>query len=178
MSEKGKREPYRSESLLIRAMLAEDVPLLCKADQDESQSNVDYLNRQLENQQSGNCIALVAFYDEEPAGFVFLYYRCKWGGLGNQGIPGIVDLRVFEAYRRKGIGNKLMDVAESEAGRYCDRVYLDVCLNSDYGAAQVLYAKRGYIPDGKGVYYKEEPCLVNADCRNDDELTLCLIKKL
>ena len=98
--------------------------------------------------------------------------------MGNQGIPGVVDLKVLEPYRKKGIGNRLMDVAEEIAGAYGDKVYLDVCLNSDYGAAQRLYIKRGYIPDGKGVYYEEKVCLVDAPCKNDDELTLCLVKDL
>lgn len=171
-----KKEYYRSDYLTIRSMQADDIPLICKADRDESQGNIEYLSRQLENQQSGDCLALVAFFDEEPAGYVFLYLQCKWGGLGKQGIPGIVDLRIFEAYRMKGIGSRLMDIAEQEASRYSDQVYLDVCLNSDYGPAQIMYAKRGYIPDGKGVYYNQEICPVNAECKNDDELTICLIK--
>jgi hypothetical protein len=27
-----------------------------------------------------------------------------------------------------------------------------VCLHADYGAAQILYVRRGYIPDGRGVW--------------------------
>ena len=51
-------------------------------------------------------------------------------------------------------------------------------LNSDYGPAQRFYIKRGYIPDGKGVYYEEKICETDAVCRNNDELTLCLVKEL
>ena len=47
-----------------------------------------------------------------------------------------------------------------------------------YGPARRFYIKRGYIPDGKGVYYKEKVCKTDAVCRNDDELTLCLAKEL
>ena len=47
-------------------------------------------------------------------------------------------------------------------------MYLDVCLNSEYGPAQWLYVKRGYVPDGKGVYYEEKVCETNADCKNDN----------
>ena len=42
----------------------------------------------------------------------------------------------------------------------------------------VPHKKRGYIPDGKRVYYKEKVCKTDAVCRNDDELTLCLAKEL
>lgn len=61
---------------------------------------------------------------------------------------------------------------------FCNKIYLDVCLNSDYGPAQRFYIKRGYIPDGKGVYYEEKTCETDAVCRNNDELTLCLVKEL
>ena len=47
-----------------------------------------------------------------------------------------------------------------------------------YGPARRFYIKRGYIPDGKGVYYKEKACETDAACRNDDELTLWLAKEL
>lgn len=68
--------------------------------------------------------------------------------------------------------------AENIARKYNRKVYLDVCLNSDYGPAQRFYVKRGYVPDGKGVYYEEKVCETDAVCKNDDELTLCLVKKL
>ncbi len=69
-----------------------------------------------------------------------------------------------------------MDEAERIAVKHHSKIYLDVCLNSEYGAAQRLYIKRGYLPDGKGAYYEEKVCPVNAKCSND-ELTLCLIKE-
>ena len=71
-----------------------------------------------------------------------------------------------------------MNVAENIAKIHSDKIYLDVCLNSEYGPAQRFYIKRGYIPDGNGVYYEEKICETNAVCKNDDELTLCLIKQL
>ena len=40
-----------------------------------------------------------------------------------------------------------------------------------------FYALRGYIPDGAGVYYEERVLPKDEDCRNDDELTICLVKE-
>ncbi len=48
---------------------------------------------------------------------------------------------------------------------------------ADYGPAQRFYALRGYIPDGKGVYYMEQVLANDEPCKNDDELTLCLVKE-
>ena len=162
----------------IRIMNYDDIPLICRADGDESQKNIDYLKRQLDNQKKSECTALLALYNGVMAGYVFLYHKCRWGGLAGHNIPGVADLIVFEKYRRKKIATMLMDAAESIARQHCNKIYLDVCLNSDYGPAQRFYIKRGYIPDGKGVYYKEKIYETDAVCRNDDELTLCLVKEL
>ncbi len=162
----------------IRKMRFEDIPHICKADNDESESHVNYLKNNLQNQDEGLCLALIAFFNGRVAGHVFLYYECKWGGLKNQGLPGIVDLIVFEPYRRNGVATELMDYAEKEAEKHSSKIYLDVCLNSDYGPAQRFYIKRGYVPDGAGVYYEQKVLERNASCKNDDELTLCLVKEL
>lgn len=168
----------RSGNIAVRRMNRGDIPLVCKADGDESEKNKVYLSNQLANQEKQECCAFLALYEGEIAGYVFLYYRCKWGGLGNSNIPGIVDLIVFEKYRKRGVATALLDTAEKIAKAYGDKVYLDVCLGSKYGPAQRLYAKRGFIPDGRGVYYNGTVCEANAICRNDEELTLCLIKEI
>lgn len=173
-----KEDKRNSRTIHIRHMNYEDIPRLCELSGYVSGGDQEYLKRQLDNQENKECSALLAFFNEQIAGYVFLYYKCRWGALKNRGLPAVVDLVVFEEYRRNGIGMALMDAAEGIAREHGNKVYLDVCLNSDYGPAQRLYIKRGYIPDGKGVYYEEEVCKVNADCKNDDELTLCLIKEL
>ena len=175
---KEESERLRRLCIDIRIMNYDDIPLICRADGDGSQKNTGYLKRQLDNQKKSECTALLALYNGAVAGYVFLYHKCRWGGLAGQNIPGVVDLIVFEKYRQKKIATMLLDVAENIAKQHCNKIYLDVCLNSEYGPAQRFYIKRGYIPDGKGVYYKEKICETDAVCRNDDELTLCLVKEL
>ena len=51
-----------------------------------------------------------------------------------------------------------MDIAEEIAATYADIVYLGVGLHSGYGSAQRMYVKRGYIPDGSGVWYQDKVC--------------------
>lgn len=169
---------YHGSAIEVRIMREEDIPFICKADNDESEGNVAYLKNQLANQEKQECSAFLALYNGEVAGYVFLYYKCRWGGMANCNIPGIVDLIVFPQFRRRGIATALMDEAEKVAKKHHNKVYLDVCLCSEYGPAQRFYAKRGYIPDGKGVYYEEKVCETDDVCKNDDELTLCLVKEL
>lgn len=71
-----------------------------------------------------------------------------------------------------------MDTAEQIAEEYSDIVYLGVGMHSGYGSAQRMYVKRGYIPDGSGVWYGDKVCGHYADCRNDDDLVLYMSKKL
>ena len=73
---------------------------------------------------------------------------------------------------------ELMDAAEKVAAQYSDMVYLGVGLHEGYGSAQRMYVKRGYIPDGTGVWYGEKVCPQYADCCNDDDLVLYFSKAL
>lgn len=72
----------------------------------------------------------------------------------------------------------MMDVAEQAAGEYSDKVCLGVGLHSGYGSAQRMYVKRGYIPDGSGVWYNDKVCEPYAACCNDDDLVLYFMKEL
>ena len=109
---------FSSASIDVRIMDYDDIPLICKADNDESESNVAYLRNQLDNQNKKECSALLALYNGEIAGYVFLYYECRWGGLSNCGLPCVIDLIVFEKYRKNGIATALMDIAEDIAKEF------------------------------------------------------------
>lgn len=78
----------------------------------------------------------------------------------------------------RGVGSKLMDLAEQIAAQYAEVVYLGVGLHRGYGSAQRMYVKRGYLPDGTGVWYGDEVCEQNGVYCNDDSLALYLSKKL
>lgn len=71
----------------------------------------------------------------------------------------------------------MMDVIEGIAKEYSDYVSLAVGLHYGYGSAQKMYVKRGYIPDGSGVWYKGLQLEQYAQCENDDELTFYFLKK-
>ena len=132
----------------------------------------------LQHQAAGKSVALVAEYKGNIAGYINVYPNSENGPFANQGYPEIVDFGVLEKYRNIGIGSKLMDIAEKIALNYSDIAYLGVGLNSGYGSAQRMYVKRGYIPDGSGVWYRDKVCPQYADCRNDDDLVLYLSKVL
>ena len=93
-------------------------------------------------------------------------------------IPEVSDLNVLPHHRNRGIGSRLLDAVEAEAARQTARVGLGVGLHADYGAAQRLYVRRGYVPDGSGIMYKNEPVEYGATVRIDDDATLMLVRSL
>jgi GNAT superfamily N-acetyltransferase len=95
-------------------------------------------------------------------------------------IPEIMDLNVLPLFRSKGIGSMLLDIAENEAFKNHASIGLGVGLyagcDGGYGAAQKIYVKRGYVPDGKGVTYNYSPVEPGASVILDDDLVLWFTK--
>ena len=135
------------------------------------------LEMRLQDEKNGMCVSFIAEVDGIPAGYVFLYHQPHSGAFAGQQIPEIADFAVLEKFRRHGIGNRLMDAAEAEAAKSSSRVCLGVGLHAGYGSAQRMYVKRGYIPDGSGVWYNDNVCPPYTDCENDDGLILYLCKE-
>ena len=133
----------------------------------------------LRDQAKGKCVALTAEYQGHPAGSLYLYFNAPEGSFKDKGYPEIVDFNVLKKFQRKGIGNRLMDVAEQIAAQHADNVCLGVGLSREYGTAQRMYVKRGYVPDGSGVWYQDKQCVqYETVCTVDDDLILYLSKSL
>ena len=171
---------YQDEDVLIRNMEEPDAQIFF--DEYTAQGwhpEIAYYQMRMREQAEGKCIALTAVYRGYPAGAVYVYLTVKEGPFQGKGWPMIVDFSVLQKYQRKGIGSRLMDTAEQIAGQYADTVCLGVGLCGSYGSAQRMYAKRGYIPDGSGVWYQDKPCVqYETVCTVDDDLVLYLYKKL
>lgn len=169
---------YADSDILIRDMEERDAEIFPVGERAQGwlDSSADKFEMRLAHVREGKCVSLVAEYRENAAGYVNVYPDCQWGALGGQGLCEIVDFAVLEKYRRLGVGSRLMDVAERIAFTYADKVYLGVGLHCGYGPAQRMYVRRGYIPDGSGVWYGSKVCEPYADCKNDDDLNIYLMK--
>lgn len=170
---------YSDKDIIIRNIEPQDAQII--TDEEIAQgwdASIDKYEMRLKDQAEGRSISLVAVYKGNVAGYINVYPNSAWGAFANQGYPEIIDFGVLEKYRGRGIGSKLMDVAEKIAAGYSDVVYLGVGLHSGYGSAQRMYVKRGYIPDGSGVWYGDSVCAPYGNCCNDDDLNLYFSKKL
>jgi GNAT superfamily N-acetyltransferase len=130
----------------------------------------------LAEQEEGRRLAFVAEWRGEFAGYVTLVWVSEYHPFAERQIPEISDLNVLPPHRRKGIGNALLDRAESAASARSKVVGLGVGLYSDYGAAQRIYVRRGYLPDGCGIMYRNQPVVPGAAIRIDDDAALMLTR--
>ena len=171
---------YSDNMLVIRNMEEADAQIF--TDEETAQGwhpDISQYWTRLRDQAEGQCVSLSAVDEGHPAGYINVYITGLGGAFSGKGWPEIVDFGVLEKYRRKGIGSKLMDAAEQIAGQYADTVWLGVGLHSGYGSAQRMYVKRGYIPDGTGVWYRGKPCeQYETEIANDDDLHLFFSKRL
>ena len=140
-------------------------------------SREEILTRYFKEQESGEREVLVAEVEGALAGYITILSCAKQGPFAEI-YPELSDFNVFEPFQNQGIGNLLLEEAEKQVRRISDKVTLGVGLHSGYGPAQRLYIKRGYIPDGTGVWYQNHQPAMNAVCEDIGELVLYLSKNL
>lgn len=164
---------------MIRNMNATDAAKLSSAFAAQGwNSRISVLQNYFSEQEQGSRFVFIAEQKGALTGYVTLIPQVKAGPFKDSGYPEIVDFNVFTAYQCQGIGNQLLAAAEEKAAELAAIVTLGVGLHPGYGAAQRLYSKRGFIPDGSGVWFCNQQLPQNATCRNNDELVLYLAKRL
>ena len=161
----------------IRNMIKSDIESLSHGFMNQGwPGREEILARYFLEQESGEREVLVAEIDGAVAGYVTILPSAKHGPFASI-YPELSDFNVFEPFRNKGIGNRLLEKAEQGVKRFSGKVCLGVGLHLGYGPAQRLYIKRGYIPDGTGVWYRNQPLEMNATSQNNDDLVLYLVKE-
>ena len=140
-------------------------------------SREEILTRYFKEQESGEREVLVAEVEGAVAGYITILPSAKHGPFAEV-YPELSDFNVFEPFRNQGIGNQLLEEAEKRVKFVSSKVTLGVGLHLGYGPAQRLYIRRGYIPDGTGVWYRNKSLEIGASCQNDNDLVLYLSKDL
>ena len=162
----------------IRNMIKSDIESLSHGFMNQGwPGREEILARYFLEQESGEREVLVAEIDGAVAGYVTILPSAKHGPFAEV-YPELSDFNVFEPFQNQGIGNLLLEEAEKRVKLISDKVTLGVGLHSGYGPAQRLYIKRGYIPDGTGVWYQNHQPAMNAVCEDIGELVLYLSKNL
>lgn len=173
----------KTSDALIRSLTEEDIKAIVSSfHQIGWNKPASLFEGYLKEQEAGERLVWVAHFKDEFAGYVTLKWQSQYPSFKAQNIPEIMDLNVLPVYRKMGIGSLLLDCAEKEALTKSQIIGIGVGLyageDGGYGAAQRLYVKRGYIPDGKGVTYDYEPTVPGNSYPLDDDLVLWFTKRL
>lgn len=126
----------------------------------------------------GQADTFLARSTDDLAGYVTIRWQSNNPRFLQRGIPLIHHLAVFPAFQRQGIATRLMEAAEQLIATRADQVGITVGLFDAYGAAQRLYARRGYVPDGQGVCQGQRPLTEGETVTMDHDLILWLTKNL
>lgn len=138
-----------------------------------------YFERCLEEQKNNLRDVLIARCGGTATGFVILNWKPQYALYRRLGMPEIQDLNVVPEARRQGIATALIHHCENLArARGCTHMGIAVGLDSSYGAAQRLYMKMGYVPDGNGITYDREPVGRGEVRPVDDDLCLMMVRDL
>jgi len=170
--------------LIIREMQSTDPQVMADAflaqgwNKPESQYQ-QYLQEHL----SGVRTILLAEVELQPtlfdfSGYLTIVWESEYPPFRKERIPEIVDFNVLIKYRRQGIGRVLMDEAEKRIALRSPIAGIGVGLTPDYGPAHILYIKRGYIPNGLGLFFNNHHLQWGETCIVNDDLTLNFTKVL
>jgi GNAT superfamily N-acetyltransferase len=140
--------------------------------------SLSQLQKYFGEQQAGSRRCFIAKLESVFAAYVTVNWRPIYSSFAQGRVPEIQDLNVLPGFRRRGIATLLLDRAEQEIATGSDAAGISVGLHPGYNQAQRLYAKRGYIPDGRGVTYRNEFVTEGMQVTLDDDLLLHLTKQL
>lgn len=168
---------FRPVDLTTRTVQDEDVDPLASAFASWPKSRElfrTYAGRVAE----GTLDMVVACLGSDLVGYLLIETQSSYPPFARAGIPLIADFNVLHGWRRLGVGTALMDEAEYRVAQVADVVGLGVGLYSDYGAAQRMYVRRGYLPDGAGVVLDGVPVPAGTEMTLDDGPQLMFTKRL
>jgi GNAT superfamily N-acetyltransferase len=120
----------------------------------------------------------VAFLNRQFAGYLTICWVSDYEPFQKERIPEIVDFNVLPKFQRQGLGTQLMDKAERVIRGVSAIAGIGVGMTADYGAAQRLYVLRGYVPDGRGLHYRDHQVKYGERVTIDDDLALYFTKTL
>lgn len=157
----------------IRQAREQDIPALYALYNHIGKKDVGYFEVLFEK----NCVVLIAEHEKQLVGFGVLNFEPKYSLYKRLNIPEIQDLNVISEMRQQGIATDIIKRFEEIAkDQGLEHVGISVALTKEFGPAQRLYAKLGYIPDGNGVTYDRQPVEGGQAYYVDDDLCLMMVK--
>ncbi|MCI4668828.1 MAG: GNAT family N-acetyltransferase [Bacteroidia bacterium] len=166
-------------SLKLRKIIKEDCIAISEAFKKQGWNKaVAQYEHYFDLQEEGKRDIILAEMNQEFAGYLTINWTSQHPPFQSNGIPEIVDFNVLKKFQRLGIGTALMDEAERRIKMVSAYAGIGFGVYQDYGAAQTLYIKRGYLPDGNGIMKDARPIQYGETITIDDGVVFHLTKKL
>lgn len=163
----------------IRPLIATDAGRIAAAfDAVGGNKPVEKYDGYLAEQQRGERAILVAETEGQFAGYVTVKWVSDYPSFRDDDVPEIQDLNVLPSTRRQGVGSALMDAAEALVSERGDVVGIGVGMDPDYGPAQAMYVRRGYVPDACGLTSQTRHVQWGDTVTVNDHLVLYFTKRL
>ena len=139
-------------NFVIRKMRETDVDTLAHAFAHWNKRREQY-ERYWQEHEEGKRVTLLAVSGTHVVGYTNIMWQPDYEPFRVAGIPEISDMNVLAAFQKQGIGTALIAEAEHIALQHGHHLLgIGFGLTANYGAAQRLYPKLGYIPDGRGAH--------------------------
>ena len=167
------------ENLLLRNLEKADCQLISQSFTDQGWNKpISQYQNYLKLQIQGKRDVIVATVNDKIAGYLTIDWMSKYSPFNENGIPEIVDLNVVKKFQRNGIATALILEAEDRIRKVASTAGIGVGLLSDYGSAQRLYVKLGYIPDGRGIIQENEQLKYNDIITMGDDQVIYFTKSV
>jgi GNAT superfamily N-acetyltransferase len=169
----------KKSCITIRNITMEDCKIISEAFTAQGWNKPqEQYERYFKEQVEGTRAVFIAEYNNEFAGYVTVVWESDYKYFIENKIPEIVDLNTLIKFRKKGIATALLDEAERKISERSNIAGIGFGLMFDYGQAQRLYVKRGYIPDGLGVSQSGGFIKYGDNIVVNDDLALYLTKNM
>jgi len=139
-----------NDYFLIRPMQAHDVDAIIQTFGPLNKTHEQFRRYWQENVEQKRQ-TLLAWSGNRVVGYSNIVWESSYAPFNEQGIPEINDMHVIDDWHGRGIGTAFIKQLERiaiEHGK--DIMGIGFGLTPDYGNAQRLYPRLGYIPDGRG----------------------------
>lgn len=121
---------------------------------------------------------ILAYAGADPVGTVTVRWNPRYPPFRDASIPFIQNIEIRYDLRGQGYGSHVLEAVEQLIARRSSKAGICVALFDAYGPAQRLYARRGYIPDGRGACHRFTPLRHGDTIVLDDDHLLWLVKDL
>jgi ribosomal protein S18 acetylase RimI-like enzyme len=167
------------KKIFIRRMTTADCEIIIKAFAAQNWNKpIALYHKYLSEQTKKKREVLIAETAGEFAGYLTILWRSDFAAFRKNEIPEIADLNVLIKFRNRGIARELLNAAENLIAEKHKIAGIRVGLTEDYGAAQRIYVRRGYAPDGLGISQNGIFPRYGDKITVDDALNLSLKKTL